>query len=153
MDLRKKPEEIFGPELAERMKSFTMTAGEIRDNWMHSDRKRSDIQRLADLNGCMPEEMEEILEKMCGDVPKKRGRKKTSETGKEAGKKQKEKVGRTVIYAVESRMDEINAQLAELEREIFVMEQKKEEMEKAYRELTDFMDTHEAEMAAPFTVS
>lgn len=62
-----------------------------------------------------------------------------------APEKAKVKVGQLIMEAVQDRMDEVNGQLMELTREIFVMEQRKADMEKAYQEYVDFMETHYVE--------
>ena len=43
---------------------------------------------------------------------------------------------------VQSRMDEIDCELIKLTREIFMMQQKKAELEVAYKVFVEFMETH-----------
>lgn len=60
----------------------------------------------------------------------------TGATGK------KEPVSIYVMDIVQSRMDEIDCELIKLTREIFMMQQKKAELEVAYKVFVEFMETH-----------
>lgn len=140
--------------MAVKRKVMAMTDEEIIAKYERSDKKAGDIQIIAELNGCSKEAIENIIEEHLGPdaLPKRRKRnaKKNDEVAPvqpetvpaKAQEKSKVKVGRFIMEAVQDRMDEVNGQLMELTREIFSMEQRKEEMEKAYQEYVDFMETH-----------
>lgn len=134
---------------------LNMTLAEIAGNYERSDRKSTDITRLAQLNGCPKALIEKIIETELGKdwLPKKNVRKtnkvslvqpKTVPT-EAPEKKVKEKVSTYVMIAVQDRMDEVNSALMEITREIFQMEERKKELEGIYEEFVGFMETHYVE--------
>ncbi len=146
--------EKYDSKTLKTIERLPMTVGEIADNYRQSDKKAADIQRLSDLCACPKDIIEEIISKELGadQLPPKRGRKKKESIpveqektvpAKPSEKKVKEKISPYIMDAVEDKMDQVNSQLQELTRKLFVLQQEKEDLERVYREFVEFMETHE----------
>ena len=151
-DFLEKKDTKYNPEVKKVIDKLPMSINEILHNYGQSDMKASDIERLADLNGCAKGLIREIIKTELGEsVLPKQGRtvKKTKNLSESKvpakTKKTKEIVSCFVLQAVQDKMDIVNSELADLTRELFVKEQRKEELEKAYMELVGFMETHKEE--------
>jgi hypothetical protein len=62
-----KKRDKYAPEVRRAINRLHMTVGEITANYRQSDKRASDIQRLADLNGCSKALIKEILNKELGE--------------------------------------------------------------------------------------
>lgn len=129
-----------------------MTIAEIVGNYSRSEKKKADIQRLADICGCSQAFITEILATELGAdaLPKSgRPRKKKEEkkenkqspvqTSKVPAKKspvKKEKVSWIIMEMIRTKLDLLETEINEKNKEL-------KRLQTDFQDLVDFIETHE----------
>lgn len=138
-----------------KIKSLAMPVSEIVSRFEKTEGKAKDLQILAELNGCSRNDIQIIIETELGteELPKqmtKLTNKKKSPAPVPANQQKKKvqekvKVNHYAMQAVQIALEQVDDQLKELESQIAVLQQQKEELKTAYNAYVQFMEEFEEE--------